>query len=177
MKRLTPLALQLALAALAAACAGCKIPPKPMRFNNLMAKGNERLATAAKNFKKAVEPLSKGGTVDVSEVRTAVNEADAAVTELTKDFDNMGTPKNGDALMAKYREFLKAQRQIVDDCMKPALKAIENDKKYPEPQDKWAQVFKLTKEATKLEQDAFKALDAAQSEYCDHKDNMFERKD
>jgi hypothetical protein len=169
--------MQLALAALVAACAGCKIPPKPMRFNNLIARGNEKLAAAAKNFQKAVEPLSKGGTADVSAVRSAVNEADSAVTQLTKDFDSMAAPKNGDALLAKYKDFLKTQRQIVDECMKPALKAIEDDKTYPTPADKWAQVYKLTTAAKQLEQDAFKALDMAQSEYCDRKENMFERKD
>jgi hypothetical protein len=176
-KRFCPLALQLVLAALVAACAGCKLPPKPMRFNNLMAKGNEKLAAAAKAFQKAIEPLSKGGAADVSAARSAVNEADTAVTQLTKDFDGMGAPKHGDAMLAKYREFLKTQRQIVDDCMKPALKVLEDDKNYPEAKDKYPQVFKLLKGATKLEQDAFRALTQAQSEFCDRKEYMFEPKD
>jgi hypothetical protein len=181
-KRFLPLALQLALVALIAAGAGCKIPPKPMRFNNLIARGNEKLAAAAKAFKAAaVDPLDphkkEGKAVDVSAARSAVNEADSTVTSLTKEFDAMGAPKHGDTMLSKYKEFLKSQRQIVDECMKPALKIIEDDKNYPTARDKWPEVVKLTTAATKLEQDAFKALDAAQSEYCERKENNFERKD
>jgi hypothetical protein len=176
-KRLIPLALQLALAALVASSAGCKLPPKPMRFNNLMARGNDKLAAAGQNFKKAIEPLSKGGTADLANVRSAVNEADSTVTQLTKDFDNMAAPKHGDSMLAKYKDFLKTQRQIVDDCMKPALKVIEDDKNYPTALEKWPQVRKLTEKATSLEQEAFRALVAAQSEFCDRKEYMFEPKD
>jgi hypothetical protein len=176
-KRLIPLALKLGLAALAVTAAGCKLPPKPMRFNNLMAKGNEKLAAAGQNFKKAIEPLSKGGTADDAAVRSAVNEADKTVTDLIKDFDNMAAPKHGDSLLAKYKEFLKTQRQIVDECMKPALKVIEDNKNYPTAMDKWPQVRKLTDKANSLEQEAFRALVAAQSEFCDRKEYMFEPKD
>src|SRR5262249_30104072 len=45
--------------------AGCKQPPKPKRFNNMIARANKRLADAAKKFDKAVAPLQKGNAADI----------------------------------------------------------------------------------------------------------------
>lgn len=143
MKRMIRLAPPLAL--LAALAAGCRfIPPKPAAFNNMIAKSNEKLAEVAQKFKEATDKL------DAAKARQAANEADKLVNDLIKEYDGLSSPKHGSSFLAKYREFLKKQRQIVDECMKPAVAVLEDNKLYPEPRDKREKLSNLLENAKRL---------------------------
>lgn len=165
MTRLIRSAVHLALLA-AVAAAGCKyIPPKPAAFNNMIARSNEKLVEVAKKFSEAVEKL------DAAAARGAANEADKLVNDLIKEYDGLSAPKHGSTFLAKYREFLKKQRQIVDECMKPAAAVLEG-----QGGNKKDRAEALMEKAKQIEQEAFRALDSAQSEFCAQKDYNFEPK-
>ena len=169
MKWSVRLSLQLLLAALIVVSAGCRQPPKPMRFNNMIARGNQRLEQAAKQFYKAVEPLGQGKNAEVSSVRTAYNSAENALKELRKDFDSQKPPVNsqpGEDLLEKYRDFLLKQQEIFDQCFTPMLAAAEDNSK--SPADKWAIIEPLITKASDLETPVRGALIKLQAEYAKH---------
>jgi hypothetical protein len=150
---------------------GCNQPPKPMRFNNTMARANKRLAEAAKKFNKAIIPLKTSQPADLEAARGAYTEMQVALTEITKEYAAARPPVNsplGREMLEKYRDFLKTEQEVFDACITPMWEAIQDDKKYPDAARKWEAVEPLLTKARDTEREAWMAVRKAQFDYCNH---------
>jgi hypothetical protein len=149
--------------------AGCGVPPKKMRFNNQMARTNHELATNGKSFYKAIQPIGTGQAVPASQARSALSACETTVRNAQSTYAGMLPPNNssnGSDLLAKYRTFLNTQDSIVDSCLKPIVRIIEDDQRYPTPNEKWSEIAPLLRKADELEAKAFRDLTAAQQAYA-----------
>jgi hypothetical protein len=150
--------------------AGCNIPPKPMKFNNDMAKANQRLASAAKEFAKKLEPLSKGQPVASGEVRSAYQAMSSALASVRKDYEEMLSPnrsKFGDALLEKYKAFLTGQQKILDGPMKQISQIAEDPGK--DPGTKWREIEPLIQQCAQDEQQWIGEVSKVQGDFArDH---------
>jgi hypothetical protein len=149
--------------------AGCGVPPKKMRFNNMMARTNQELASNGKSFYKAIQPIGTGQAVPASQARSALTSCENTVRAAQSTYARLLPPSNssnGPDMLAKYRTFLNTQDSIVDSCLKPIVKIIEDDQRYPTPQDKWAAIDPLLRKADELEAKAYRDLSAAQQAYA-----------
>jgi hypothetical protein len=165
------------LAALVVAPAGCSMPARPMHFNNMMARANQRLNEAGKKFAKAVSPLSSGGAANVNEAKSAYNEAQTVLAEVKKEFDEVRPPLGSDAgstLLDRYREFLQVQQNIFDTCYTPMFQALQDNARYPDAASKWAVIQPLLGKAQETEKSAIFAVGEAQKAYAEQ--NKFEPK-
>jgi hypothetical protein len=145
---------------------GCSQPPKPMRFNNMIAQANSELGEAAKKFKKAVEPLGNGQPADAG-ARTAYNEIKSLLEALKKKFDKMKPPVNspsGEALLEKYREFLENQQEIFDQFFTPMMAAVDNNAL--SPADKWSEIQPKFAQITQKEDPVRNTLLKLQDDYA-----------
>jgi hypothetical protein len=125
------------------AVAGCGLPPKPLRFNNLMARSVKRLASDAKAFYKSIEPLSPeqgSKNVEASDVRSKYQKLANSVKEIQADWAKMKTPASstiGPDMRTKFLAFLDGQKSIVDNRIVPIVSIVEDNKTYPDPPSKW----------------------------------------
>jgi hypothetical protein len=169
-KRLPSLALQALLAGLIVMAAGCKFPPRPMKFNNMIARGNARLSDAAKKFSKAVTPLKENKAADTRGAEGAYSEMQTALNELKKEAEETGAPVSsspGTEMLEKYRAFLQAEQAIFDSYVTPAWKAVQ-DPRLANPAQKWFKIGPLLAKAAEDEAGPLNALKTAQKEYCKH---------
>ena len=142
---------------------GCSRPPKKRQFNNILAKRNAKMAAAAKEFYKAVEPLSKGQAAGpvrqkLDECKTALEEAQSYV----------GAPRGteaGRALLNTYKDYVAAQQKIYDECLTPILAIVEDNRRFPAPGQKWAAIQPLLQKADEIERPAYAELNKAQQTY------------
>ena len=175
MRRLTQACRVLVLLGLAGLL-GCNQPPKKMQFNNMIARTNADLKGKAVAFYKVVVPLSKGEQVTPASARSSLGDVEKTLAEARKKFDSLKPPVNspkGEAMLEKYRTFLKVEQDIVDGCFKPAVTAIEDNQNYPTPNAKWGAIRTLLEKADAIERDSYRALAAAQKDYVDaHKFKM-----
>jgi hypothetical protein len=145
--------------------AGCKAPPKPRKFNNEMARHNQKLASAAKEFAKKLEPLSQGKAA--SDARGAYQSMVSALTAARKEYDEDALTPNrsnsGPALLERYQTFLIAQQKILDGPLKQALQIAEGG---GDPATKWREIQPLLAEANSEEQKWMTDLGKAQQEYA-----------
>jgi hypothetical protein len=169
MKRLS---MTVVLAALFAGLVGCAQPLKPMQFNNRMAKANDRLATSAKNFYKAIEPLSQQRPADGS-LASSYGEVKSALEAAKADFADVLPPQGsppGVILMEKYRTFLQQQQTIFDNSITPIYNIANNQGL--DAFGKWQQIQPLLQRASAEESRSSNDLRQAHQEFCKH--HMFE---
>jgi hypothetical protein len=162
--------MQMVLAALVVAPAGCSLPARPIHFNNMMARANQRLNESGKKFAKAVSPLGSGGAANLNEAKSAYNEIQSTLAEVKKEFDEVRPPIGSDAastLLERYRDFLQAQQKIFDTCYTPMFQALQDNARYPDAASKWAVIQPLQGKAQEVEKPAIFALGEAQKAYAD----------
>jgi hypothetical protein len=159
--------LLLALAATAAACAaGCKAPPKPMKFNKLMVESNDRLASSAKNFRKTVDPLSEGKQVKAGEVESAYQSMSSALASVKNEWEDMKAPMNsssGPDLLAKYQAFLDAEDKVLQRYQ--TIVTVVKDGQLA-PAAKWTKINAAFQAAAAEEGKAMDPLRKAQTAYA-----------
>lgn len=144
---------------------GCKVAPKPIRFHNMIAQGNQKLEEAGKKFRQAVSGAG-AGAANASSATGAMNDAANVVRDLTRQFNEMAAPKYGDSLMSAYRDYLKAQQRIVDEVMRPIIDVLKDDKNFDDPRARGNEVNRLLAKATTLEKAAWDTLEKASFEFC-----------
>lgn len=148
---------------------GCTPPPGVMKFNNMMARGNAKLAEKAKAFYNTIAPLSKAEPVPAAKARAAADEVGRALAELRQEFATTMPPtgsRNGPDLLARYREFLDTQQRIYDNVILASVRIIEDNAKFPEPFLKWNAIQPLLARATQDEGPALDAVRRVHTEYC-----------
>jgi hypothetical protein len=168
-KRFVFLSARVLLVVLLVALGGCRKALKPMRMNNMMARGNNQLAEAAKKFATAVSPLGNGQPADVSKAQDALSEIKGALAQLHKDFDNAKAVSNSEPakdLLEKYRSFLATEDSIVTNCFEPMLAAAKNNSL--SDGDKWETIQPLLKKAGTDEAKVRSDLVKAQEEFAKH---------
>ncbi len=150
--------------------AGCtKARPKKLKFNNMMARANQKMAEAGRNFYKVIHPISSGQTLAPNKARNALNDCETALKEAQKEFDGLGAPVNspaGDTMLGRYNAFLKAEQDVLDSCLKPIVQIIEDNGQYPDPGSKWAAISAKLKEIDAKDKGAWNDLYRAQQEYA-----------
>jgi hypothetical protein len=103
-------------AAAAVWAAGCKAPPKPMKFNKLLVESNTKLAEAGKAFRKTVEPLSEGKPVKAGDVESSYRSMESALASVKSEWEDMKAPMNssaGPTVLEKYQAFLDAEEKVL----------------------------------------------------------------
>src|SRR5690242_2730535 len=134
------LALLLLAAAATAGAAGCKAPPKPMRFNKMVVESNSKLAESGKAFRKAVEPLSEGKPVTPSAVESAYQSMAGTLSALKDEWEDQKAPMNSSAgsdLLEKYQAFLEAEGKVLQQYQ--GIVNVVKDGGMT-PKDKWAKI-------------------------------------
>jgi hypothetical protein len=152
------------------ASSGCLPPPKKRRFNNMIARANTQLKEKADGFNKIVSPLRQGQAVNAGEARSALNAFESTLKDTKKQFNRLSSPvqsPKGETLLSKYRDFLKTEEDIVSQCLRPIVTAIEDNGNYPTPAAKWSVVSGLLDKANSMERDAFTDVATAQKEYAE----------
>ncbi len=127
-KRSVHVLLQALLMGLILLASGCKFPPRPMQFSNMMARANLRLSDAANKFAKALAP--KGKAPDAGSAQGPYNEMKAALSEAKAEFDTISPPLNSEygwELLDKYRTFLQSQQTILDTCYTPIMNTLKDN--------------------------------------------------
>ena len=153
----------LLLAGLAGATVGCKAPPKPIRFNNMMARTNTNLASAAKNFAKAVEPLSKGQPADVGGMRSAYRNMESALKSAKEEYEDLSPPQNssnGQDMLDKYKAFLKGQDEVLS-VANQIVQVVEKG-------GQWPAVEALLAQAQQIEGRTLGPLQSVQTKYAEN---------
>jgi hypothetical protein len=166
-KRPVPWLLQLLLVASIVCLTGCRQPVRPMKFNNMIARSNAKLAEPAKRFYKAVQPLSQGKDADVTGARSAYGEIESTLKELRLEFDTIKPPTGSQPaadLLEKYQSFLATEQEIFDNCFGPMMSAAQNSSL--SPGDKWAIIQPLLSKASSKEGPVLGALKNLQKEYA-----------
>src|SRR5262249_31070652 len=118
MQRCASLARLVLLAGLVVSV-GCAARPKPARFNNDMARANQRLAAEGKAFYKTLAAFrEKGEAPDPRRVRSAYQSLESALAEVKKEYERARTPVKNEGLaadlLAKYKDFLEVQQKLID---------------------------------------------------------------
>jgi hypothetical protein len=165
--RLTRLSMMALLAALILV-AGCGTPLKPMQMANRMGRANEKMATAARNFYKAVQPISKGAPPDGS-LSTAYAECGSALKSAQSEFADVLPPYGsapGADLFEKYRTFLVQQQTIYDQCITPMFNAAQDSRL--DAFGKWQVISPLLAKASSEEGRASGELSKSHQEFCKH---------
>jgi hypothetical protein len=140
-------------AASAALAAGCKAPPKPMKFNKLLVEGNQKLAEAGKAFRKTVEPLGEGKPVKAGDVESAYQKMASTLESVKSDWEDMKAPINsssGPGVVEKYQAFLEAEETKVLPNFQKIVTVVKDGQLAPAA--KWAKI-----------QGVFQAIDAEES--------------
>lgn len=135
-QHLSPLLAAL-LAALLACTSGCKKPaPRPIKFNNEMARTNYELSKTGKAFRDALKPyLDQDKALTAVEMKGYYRAMEDALDEAKEKWDKMQAPKNSGAgtnLLEKYQEYLeqegailKIADQIVQTLQNPRLNGAD----------------------------------------------------
>jgi hypothetical protein len=159
--------LLLALLATAAACAaGCKAPPKPMKFNKLLVESNDKLASSAKNFRKAVEPLAEGKPVKAGDVESAYKGMSSTLESVKGEWEDMKAPmrsSTGPDLLEKYQAFLDAEDKVLQRYQ--TIVTVVKDGQLA-PAAKWAKINAAFQAAAAEEGKAMGPLRKAQTAYA-----------
>jgi hypothetical protein len=168
--RRSRLVMQMVLAALVVAPVACSLPARPMAFNNMMARANQRLNEEAKKFNKAVSPLGSNAAADTAAAQSAYNSIQTTLQDLKKEFDNVRPPlgsEAGSTMLQKYQEFLQTEQSIFDTCLTPAVQALQDNARYPDAASKWAVIGPLLTKAGQMERPVLDSLGAAQKAYTE----------
>jgi hypothetical protein len=158
--------LWLLLVPAALAAAGCSAPPKPLRFNNMMARANAKLSAAAKSFGKTLEPLANGRPADPGAVRSAYRNMESALKEVKAEFDELKPPLNsgnGQEMLDKYKEFLRGQENVLSSVASRVVQIVETPMA---PGQQWAQIQPLLAQAPAIESQTLTALKGVQDKYA-----------
>jgi len=164
------LLLHALLAGLMILVTGCRMPAKPKKFNNTIARGSKQLGDDARRMQKAMEPLLKGNTPNPPEVSTAREACDAIknhLASLIKEADEIVPPVNspeGDVLLDKYREYLKKEQEIYDRHFTKMLQIIQDNRYSLE--DKKTTLTSMLSVVSNDEAPALERLRKAQKAYC-----------
>lgn len=162
-----PSRLALLLAATAAACAaGCKAPPKPMKFNKMLAASNAKLAESGKAFRKTVEPLAEGKQVTPSAVESAYRNMESTLASLRDEWDDQKPPirsSSGPDLLEKYQAFLDAEGKVLQVYQN--VVKVAQDGGLP-PKDKWSRINAFLQAGAAEEGKAMQPLRVAQTAYA-----------
>jgi hypothetical protein len=165
--RLTRLSM-LALLAGLILVAGCGTPLKPMQMANRMGRANEKMATAARKFYKALEPISRGAPPDAS-LSGAYAECGSALKAAQSDFTDVLPPYGsapGADLFEKYRTFLVQQQTVYDQCITPMFNAAQDARL--DAFGKWQIITPLLAKANSEEARASGDLNKSHQEFCKH---------
>ncbi|MFO0876977.1 MAG: hypothetical protein U0840_06355 [Gemmataceae bacterium] len=165
-RRFVPLAL---FPVLLLVVGGCQQPPKPMQFNNMIAKTNQKLSEASKKFYKALEPLKSGAPADASAAQNAYTEITTALRDARTTYDSLSAPfgsTTGPELLANYRSFLTVQQTILDSCISPMNKILQDNANYPDAGAKWVAIAPLIAKASEEESSVMATLRETQKKYC-----------
>jgi hypothetical protein len=170
MKARPTLLCQALLLGMFALASGCAMPPKPMQFNNMLARANKRLSDPAKKFYEAVIPLKEGKDANVKEAQRAYNDMQSALSDIRKEFASARAPVSspyGEELLNHYRDdFLKVQQNILDTAITPMWKIVQGPGGAAE---KWNAIAPLLNKARDDETSSFNKLRAWHKEYMkDH---------
>jgi len=157
--------LGLFLLGLAVTLAGCKTAPGVMKFNNEIARANEKLATSARSFYKAISPLGLNQQADLTTAQSSYNDAVKNLKDAQAYFESFsGKSGSYSTLQGQYKEFLKVQEKIVEEYMKVMLQTAQDAKL--SPAEKWAKIYPLLAKASTDENAAYKTLTDAQVAYA-----------
>lgn len=162
MTRYVPCCLRLTLAGLLIALASCsKAAPGPKAFNNKLARANNKLAKAGKDFYDALSPMASNKPADRAKAQGAYNEMASALRNARKEVEEVN-PKPGvyADLHAKFKSFLDAEQQIYDKTVTPAWQAVQAGQP-------WAVINPLLVRASSEEAEAYKTLQEAHRKYCE----------
>jgi hypothetical protein len=144
--RVAALAL-VGLAGLAALSGGCT-RPKPVKFNNDMARATLELAAEGKKFKEAVDGFlspPEGINPSSAALRSARDRCASKLEEIQKKYEKAHWPpkadKEAEELLDKFRAYLDVQQKLVDQ-MSEIIKIAEL---VPPPEDRKEQIEALVK--------------------------------
>ncbi len=146
--------LVLAVAALTpVACDGP--PPKPVVFNDRIARNNERWNTAVLAFKKVFDPLQAGQPVKPADAQAAYDALAAELKEVRRAGRHMPAPlynPTGRDFLAKYQDYLGVEDDILNDELKKVIATVADANL--SNTDKWNAIWKIYSDVEKHEKDA-----------------------
>lgn len=175
-KHLSPsLATALAVALLGAG--GCKKPPpRPLKFNNEMARTNFELAKAGDAFREALKPYKdEGKPLSGSSLRSPYKDMEKALEEANEKWAEMQAPRksgSGAILLEKYRSYLDEEEKILKKAER-IIKVLDNQIKIAgsPPRDmsadeKHNEIKRLVDEINSIEGKALGSVSEAQKEFA-----------
>lgn len=166
MRTNTPRLLLVLAAASALQAAGCKAPPKPMKFNKLLVEANAKLAASAKTFRKTVEPLGEGKPVKAGDVESAYRGMQSTLASVKDEWDDMKAPmrsSSGPGVLEKYQAFLAAEEKVLQHY--GTVVNVVKDGGLA-PAGKWAKINAAFQAAEAEEGKALRPLREAQTAYA-----------
>lgn len=159
----------LALLAVAAAAAGCGLPPTRVEFIETLSKENREIARSTRNFRSAVLPLKDGKPANAAQVRSGYDEMVKAVKQAKADMALQLLPPSSNSakdLLAAYKTYLDGEDNILQTCMLPIVQEVEQPT-VANPADEWTTVVKpLLDQVSAKENQAYGPLVQAQNTYC-----------
>jgi hypothetical protein len=172
-------AIRVAVFVALALVAGCKgPPPTKAKFNDGMVKANKDLSKAARDFRKALDPIKEGKAFNPSNVDTAISRSESLVKQLKEDYEDAQLPSNSGTapqLLEDYQKFLAAEEKVIDK-MKEIAK-VAKDGNFT-AQQRWAMMDVLFKDIEKLERVPLDAIKATQKKYSEeHNFRLVDRRD
>jgi hypothetical protein len=146
---------------------GCKPPPLKTTFNKRMALNNKKLAAAAWNMRKAMEPLSMNKDIDISQAQSSYKSMENLITELKVKYEDTAIPYGSDnsaTLLDAYKEFLEAEEKILRNHLKAALEiALQSGQ---DRKERWRLILAEFDEASAKEKSALSKLKTAQEAFA-----------
>ncbi len=164
--RVAALAL-VGLACLALLSSGCT-RPKPVKFNNDMARATIELAAEGKKFKEAVDAFlnpPENVPPSTAAMRSARDRCANKLKEIQKKYEKAYVPprpeKEAEDLLDKFKDYLDVQEKIVDQ-MSEVVKIAELS---PPPEDRKDQIDALMTKITGRGASAHAGIKSAQEEF------------
>jgi hypothetical protein len=153
------------LAALALFTGGCT-RPKPVKFNNDMARATLELAAEGKKFKAAVDSFkAAGGSNGSTDLRSARDRCSAKLEEIQKKYEKAHFPpkaaKQAEELLDRFKDYLATQEKIVGQ-MTDIVKLAEAN---PPAEDQMDQIDALMKKIAENGASGHSGIKEAQEEF------------
>jgi hypothetical protein len=146
---------------------GCKERPGTVRFMNILATKNDRLAKASQSFFTAIQPLQARVPVPKETIDSAYRELERTLKELKDEMKDQYPPlrsASGSALLDRYREYLDEEQVIFDRTVSLIYQTAIGEE--GDPATKWAAIDPLLKKVEEDEKKAEKPLKDAQNTYA-----------